>query len=150
MVDEDDKYKRAAELVYEHNTEMHEFCIERQAEYGKWLTSSLFIMHGAAISGLLFKAPHGAPPVYLFAVWWFVIGLVLALASGFSAWWNFTFLADQYNRWADHRMLTDRARWPEPVPSRAIDATLWIAVVTGVLSVGCLLGGAASVACSWR
>lgn len=150
MTEVDEKYKRAAELVYGHNAKMHEFCIKLQAEYGKWLVSSLFVLHGAAIGGLVFKAAQTSPPAYLLAVWWFVVGLVLALATGFSAWWNFTFLAERYYRWADYRMLTDREFWPKPEEGRGIDATLWVAVTTGVLSVACLLVGAASVACSWK
>lgn len=150
MVGEDDNYRRSAEVVYDHNTKMHEFCIKMQADYGKWLISSLLFLHGAAIGGLLFKAVDKNPPPYLFAVWWFVIGTILALAAGFSAWWNFTFLAERYNKWADYRMLTDRAYWPESHSTHGIDATLWIAVVTGVLSVACLLGGALSVACTWH
>ncbi len=110
----------------------------------------MLFLHGAAIGGLLFKSSGAAPPPYLHALWWFVAGIVLALIAGFSAWWNFTFAAEHYNRWADVRMLSDRSYWPKPDHGCAVEVTKWIAIVAGVLSVSCIVGGAAQVACSWR
>ena len=150
MGEADKDYEKAAELVYEANREMHKFSIEMQGHYGKWLISSLLFLHGAAIGGLLSKWAKDSPPPFLNALWWFVIGIILALAAGFAAWWNFTFLAQRYWEWADFRMLNDRAFWPKAEQSRAIDGTLWCAVICGVLSVVCLFAGAAFVACSWR
>jgi hypothetical protein len=86
MADEDDHYGHAAEIVYVQNRQMHEYSLKMQADYGKWLVSSLLVLHGAAISGLLFKGSAGNPPPFLHAITWFVIGVVLALATGFSAW----------------------------------------------------------------
>jgi preprotein translocase subunit SecE len=63
---------------------------------------------------------------------------------------NFTFAARQYHQWADFRMLTDKTYWPQSTQNGAVEATLWIAVVTGILSVVCLLGGAVAVLCTWR
>lgn len=150
MANEDDAYRRAAEIVFVQFQKLNESSLKMQGEYGKWLVSSLLFLHGAAIGGLLFKWSGGSAPPYLYALWWFVFGIVFALATGFSAWGNFTFAADLYNRWADVRMLTNRDHWPQPSTSCAIKATMWIAILTGVLSTICIVGGAAHVACTWR
>lgn len=150
MEDNSDSYRRAAELVYVQMREMSEFALKMQGEYGRWLVSSLLFLHGAAIGGLLFKVSNGNLPPYFDALWWFLSGILLALVAGFSAWWNFTFVAEQYYEWADVRMLTDSECWPKPGPNYAVKVTLWIAVIAGVLSAGCLIGGAAHVACSWQ
>jgi hypothetical protein len=99
-----------------------------QADYGKWLISSIFLMHGAAIGGLAFKAGATGAPTYLAAILWFVGGLVLALASGFSAWRNFSLAAQQYDGWAKRAMLFD-AKWPtEATHSRAIKVTMGLGI----------------------
>lgn len=151
MADADDSYRRQAEIVYVQMRQMHEFSLKMLGEYGRWLISSLLFLHGATIGGLLFKASGtGGPPTYLNALWWFIAGIVFALAAGFSAWWNFTFAAEQYHRWADVRMLSDKTYWPGPSSNCAVEVTKWMAVIAGVLSVGCIVGGAAHVACAWR
>jgi hypothetical protein len=89
-------YKETAKLAYESLLEMRRLSYAAQADYGKWLISSIFLMHGAAIGGLAFKAGATGAPTYLSAVMWFVAGLVLALASGFATWCNFTLAAKEY------------------------------------------------------
>jgi hypothetical protein len=143
MADEDEAYKRSAEVVYNQLRHAHEFSLRTLTEYGKWLISSLLFLHGAAIGGLLFKWSGTGPPPYLASLWWFVLGVVFALGAGLSAWWNFTLAAEQYERWADHRMLNDRTYWPTPKSNSWIDGTRWCAVGAGI-------GGAACVAATWN
>lgn len=144
-----DTYKEHAKEIYERMVEASRFSAEKQADYGKWLVNTLWLMHSGAIAGLLFKASATSPPPFLGALWWFVSGIALAFAAGFAAWWNFTFAYKQYERWADPSMLNDASKWPKDTDPR-ITATMWVAVTCGVISVFCLLAGAAAVYCSWR
>ena len=84
MTDDTDHYKRAAEIVYVQNRQMHEFSLKMQAEYGKWLVSSLLFLHRAAIGGLLFKATGASAPVYLLGLWWFVLESFSLLRPAFQ------------------------------------------------------------------
>ena len=150
-MNDNDPYRRSAEVVFHDLKEGQRVARTAQAEYGKWLINTLWLMHSGSIVGLLFKAHAGqSPPPYFSALWWFVAGIVLAFGAGFSAWWNFTFAAAQYEKWADHRMLNDQKYWPKETGSSRSSITLWIAVAFGVLSVGCLLGGAWAVSSSWH
>jgi len=145
-----DDYKQQSTLVYNRMVESIRFCATAQSEYGKWLVNTLWLMHSGALVGLLFRSPGGRPE-YLGSLWWFVIGIALAFGAGFAAWWNFTFATDLYSKWAKVSMLTNPADQPteDPVQSLKIKITMWIAVVAGVLSLCCLLGGAAAVYCNW-
>jgi hypothetical protein len=58
----ENSYKETAKLTYESLLEMRRLSYAAQADYGKWLISSIFLMHGAGIGGLAFKAgATGAP-----------------------------------------------------------------------------------------
>lgn len=146
---EDEHYKRAAEIVYVQMRQTYEFCLKMQSEYGKWLISTLLLVHGAAIGGLLSKAPASAPS-YLHALWWFIFGIVLALGSGFAAYWNFTFAGQHYLKNSDYRMLNDRSHWPADNFGKGITTTMWLAMACGIASVVCLIAGAAHVAYTWN
>lgn len=151
MANEDDSYRRVAEIEFNRLLELHEFFLKMMGEYGRWLVSSLLFLHGAAIGGLLFKSGFNGVPPYLHALWWFVGGIVLAISAGFSAWWNFSTAATIYYRMADYRMLNDRNFWPRDHSGfRIVTATKWIAVISGVSSVACLVAGAAYVVASWH
>jgi hypothetical protein len=151
MTDNNSDYRRSAEVVFVQLRQMQEFSLRMMGEYGRWLISSLLFLHVAALGGLLFKAGGTAPPPYLHALWWFVAGIVLAFSAGFSAWWNFSYAAEQYHRWADHRMLTDRNYWPSGEDnSGIITFTKRVALGAGVLSILCLVGGAIHVSCTWQ
>jgi hypothetical protein len=146
-----DNYKELAKLTYDSLLEMRRLSFGAQADYGKWLISSIFLMHGSAIGGLAFKAAAiGAPP-YLAAILWFVFGLVLALAAGFLAWLNFSLGADQYDSWAKPAMLFDRTQWPTSTQhSFGITLTMRLAIIAGVSSVLLLLIGAVHVLWVWK
>lgn len=129
---DDGGYRETARLTYESILEMRRLAFGAQVEYGRWLISSIFLMHGSAIAGLAFKAAATGAPPYLLAISWFVAGLVFALASGFAAWWNFSLAAEQYNNWAQPMMMFDRAHWPMAARHGAwITATKWLAVFFG-------------------
>jgi hypothetical protein len=147
---DDEEYKRVAEIEFNRLRDMQEHSMKVQSEYGRWLVSSLLFLHGAAIGGLLFKTGNNGVPPYLSALWWFVGGIVLALAAGFAAWWNFTFAAQTYFKWADYRMLSDRAYWPKGEADPRIGWTLRVAVAGGLLSVACLIAGAGWVVSKWH
>jgi hypothetical protein len=116
-----------------------------QADYGKWLISSLLFLHSAAIGGLAFKLESLKQVVD--SLWWFVIGILLALLSGLMSWWNFTLNDNAMQRLADHRMLTDPKYWPTTSPyQRLIWFTLVMALVSGISSAACLVAGSAFVA----
>jgi hypothetical protein len=145
-----DNYKEVAKLTYESFLEMRRLSFAAQADYGKWLISSIFLIHGSAIGGLAFKAAATGAPPYLAAILWFVAGLVLALASGFSAWWNFSLGADQYHIWAKPTMLIDRTQWPTTAQhARGITLTKWLAIIFGVSSVLVLVIGSVHVLRVW-
>lgn len=147
----EDSYKEVAKLTYDGMLEMRRLSYSTQADYGKWLISSIFLMHGSAIAGLAFRASATGMPPYLSAVLWFVFGMILALGAGFSAWWNFSAAADQYNTWAKPAMLFDQSSWPtEAAKAREIEATKWLSIGCGVLSVVALLGGAVHVLWTWK
>jgi hypothetical protein len=142
----DDNYKETAKFTYEAILEMRRLAFAAQADYGKWLISSIFLMHGSAIGGLAFKAAATGAPPYLAAILWSVAGLVLALASGFCAWWNFSLGAAQYNLWARPSMLFDRASWPSTAKhARSIELTKWLSIICGVGSVMVLVVGSIHV-----
>jgi len=137
----DEEYKRQAQLVYDHMKTMHEFSLKMQSEYGRWLISTLITLHTAAIAGLFYKTLDNHPP-YLSSIWWFVVGIILGLATGFLAWWNFSFAANSYHNAADHRMLNDPTYWPSTMTNqKAVTLTLWATQVCGVASALCLAGG---------
>ncbi|MFZ5736057.1 MAG: hypothetical protein ACOY6K_04140 [Pseudomonadota bacterium] len=143
-------YERAAEALLKKMLEMHGRAISAQIDYGKWLISSLLLMHSSAIAGLIFKAGNNGAPPYLYATGWFVFGILLALASGFSAWWNFTFAARQYDHWSNPNMLIDRTKWPSYQLAPGIASTLWTSVVCGIGSVFCIPAGATHVMLVWH
>jgi hypothetical protein len=148
---EDADYRKTAELMYARMINAGQRAYAMQAEYGKWLINTLWLMHSGAIVGLLFKATAGnVPPPYLSSVWWFIFGIVFAFGAGFAAWWNFTFAAVQCEKWANFRMFTDREHWPSGPIDRKLMVTLWVSVGCGFASIICLIGGAASVWCTWR
>jgi hypothetical protein len=145
-----DTYKETAKLTYENLLEMRRLAFTAQADHGKWLISSIFLMHGAAIGGLAFKAGTSGAPTYLNAISWFVLGLTFALASGFSTWCNFSLAAEQYHEWAKPNMIVNRAYWPsDTARDFRIKLTKWLAIIFGFCSVFCLIAGAVHIWLIW-
>lgn len=76
---------------------------------------------------------------------------MLAIATGFCAWINFSALETSKSEMADHRMLRWRKFWPGPgVPNKwAIWISLYSAVFAGFLSLCCIGIGAVMVSHYW-
>jgi len=150
MAGADADYRTVATAKFQQMSDFRDKAFETQADYGKWLISSLFLMHGSAIAGLLFKSGAATAPPYLLEVLWFVGGLVFALGAGAAAWWNFTFAMMYYHAWAQPEMLIDKDYRPDLPSKTAIDLTMWLALVCASMSVACLVFGAAHVASVWH
>ena len=137
----DDAYRRSAEVVYEGLKELQGYSFRMQGEYGKWLIVSLLSLNSAAIGALLLKTGANMPIV---SIWVFVVGILLALASGLAAFYNFYLLAKAYDEMADHRMLSDRKHWPKTdyISERWVSFTFNASVVAGLASAACLPLGA--------
>jgi len=147
----EDRYKEIAKITYDGLMEMRRLSYTAQADYGKWLISSIFLMHGSAIAGLAFRASATGVPPYLSAILWFVVGMISALGAGFCAWLNFSAAASQYSNWAKPAMLFDQSSWPtETAKAREIETTKRLSILCGLLSVLTLLGGALHVLWTWK
>jgi hypothetical protein len=147
---DDESYRKQAEIVYLSLKDMQKHATTMQAEYGKWMINTLYLLHGGAIAGLLAKAAPGVTPIYLSSLWWFVGGIVCSMCAALAAWWNFTFAARIYYQSADYRMLTDKAHWPKIPRSMATRATMILGMLAGLSSIACLVLGAYSVSQVWR
>lgn len=142
---------KQAELTYQSILELRKSSYASQAEYGRWMINTLWLMHSGAIVGLLFKAHVGEhPPAYAGSLFWFVVGIVFAFIAAFSAFWNFTFAAQLFHTWADARMLSSLEAWPKAVKMRRFATTLWISMAGGLFSLGCLVLGSYFVMQSWK
>jgi hypothetical protein len=86
MAGPDEDYRTVATAKFQQMSDFRDKAFETQADYGKWLISSLFLMHGSAIAGLLFKSGVATAPPHLLEALWFVGGLVFALGAGAAAW----------------------------------------------------------------
>lgn len=139
---------RLRELSYAQLREGARNAAMLQGQYGRWLISSLLIIHGAAIgfiahsdslSGLLIPWPFG----------WLVIGLVLALACGFVTWINWSLHMALYEDvWP--QMITDSSSWPDFEKSpqtRWIAITFWLSPALGIISVLAMIVTAIAAAC---
>ncbi|QUS39543.1 hypothetical protein RPMA_12375 [Tardiphaga alba] len=144
-------YDRISDAVFKKMLDARAAAFNAQVDHGKWLISSLFLIHGSAIAGLVFRSTTAGAPPYLSAVSWFVAGIILALASGFTTWCNFGIAAQQYDEWADPNVLADVKHWPK-APSRAfsIKFTRFLSLCFGFLSVAALVAGAVHVLKIWH
>ncbi|HEY0329500.1 MAG TPA: hypothetical protein VGC77_10405 [Rhodopseudomonas sp.] len=142
---------KQAELTYQSIIELRKSAYSSQAEYGRWMINTLWLMHSGAIVGLLFKAHAGEhPPAYAGSLFWFVAGIVFAFIAAASAFWNFTFAAQLFHSWADARMLSNLDAWPKRVKTLRFVITLWISMTGGLLSLSCLVLGSISVLHNWN
>ncbi|MER9461967.1 hypothetical protein NKI80_18875 [Mesorhizobium sp. M0387] len=141
----------AAVVVYNDLKESQRATFQIAAEYGRWLIASLLLVHSGALFGLfsLLSNPSTQQTtlqVFKAPVWCFVIGLLLALLCGFSAWINWSMHASNYQTSARYDMLWDPERWvDEPRFARGLDVTNWACIVAGLLSAACIAIGAAFI-----
>ena len=133
-------------LIYEHEKKAEFHAMQLNAEYGKWLIASLLLLHGAALA-FLAQNDRLAAEVLPHVFWWFVIGLLAALVCGFMVWINWTLHAVVHGTATAH-MIYDDAYWPK-FEGKAYDwiaPTHWLAIGFGLVSAGCLLGAAITMA----
>lgn len=142
--------KESAEFVYNSLKEMQRATFDVAAQWGRWLLASLLLIHGGALFGLFtFLSDLASKPdalsQYQLTVWWFVSGLILTLTAGTMAWLNWSMHSENYGHIANPVMLWDPEVWTrEPQYVRGLWWTHWIALVCGVASALCIIGGAYS------
>ncbi|MCZ7451308.1 hypothetical protein O8B93_27485 [Agrobacterium rhizogenes] len=139
-----------AEIVYKDYKEMQRATFELAGQYGRWLLASLLLIHGGALFGLFtFLSELADKPDalarYQWTVWWFVSGLMLTLFAGLFTWLNWSMNSNNYEAWANKAMLWDSDEWVgQNVHTWGINFSYWAALVLGVLSSLCIVGGAYS------
>jgi hypothetical protein len=142
---------QVAAIVYNDLRERERVTFNTSTEYGRWLISSLLLVNGGALAGLFsYLDGLAQDPTTLanFAapVWCFIVGIVFALSSGFSAWFNWSLHSHNYRLSARYDMLWDPTKWAdEPRYSKAISWTYRLGIAFGVASLASGLTGAAMV-----
>jgi len=145
-MDEREEYLRQATAVFESMKARERHALTIQAEYGKWLINTLYLLHGGTVVGLLSKAPlRGPSPLYMDSLLWFGAGIIAALFAAFATWWNWTFAIQVYSTMANPKMLVSQDHWPALPNTKKITASMWVAIVFGSVSVGFWIWGAWSV-----
>jgi len=143
--------QQCATVVYNDLKESQRATFAVSAEYGRWLLGSLFILHGGALFGLFtFLGDVADQPellsAYAAAVWWFLIGLLLAMLSGFFAWMNWSMHSSNYESSANVAMLWDPTQWTGKAPH---DVGLYItnrgSTLLGFASALCTIGAADAI-----
>ncbi|TIO30413.1 hypothetical protein [Mesorhizobium sp.] len=141
----------AAAIVYNDLKESQRATFQIAADYGRWLIASLLLVHSGALFGLFsllnsFANQPTSLQMYKAPVWCFVAGLLLALASGFCAWINWSMHSFNYRSSARYDMLWDPEKWVDPPHYvTGLDVTNWGSIVCGLLSALCVAGGAALI-----
>lgn len=139
-----------AEIVYKDYKEMQRVTFDLAGQYGRWLLASLLLIHGGALFGLFtFLSELADKPDalarYQLTVWWFVSGLMLTLFAGLFTWLNWSMNSNNYEAWANKAMLWDPEKWTgDNVHTWGVNFCYWAALVLGVLSSFCIIGGAYS------
>ncbi|SJM34610.1 conserved membrane hypothetical protein [Mesorhizobium delmotii] len=141
----------AAALVYHDLKTSQRATSQVAAEWGRWLIASLVLVHSGALFGMFSLLNSAATqPTTLQAfkapVWCFVVGLLLALASGFFAWINWSMHSFNYASQARYNMLWDPEKWiGDRRYVRGLDITHWGSIGSGLLSALCIALGAALI-----
>ncbi|PZV35989.1 hypothetical protein [Mesorhizobium kowhaii] len=141
----------AAAVVYRDLKDSQRATFQVAAEWGRWLIASLVLVHSGALFGMFSLLNNAATqPTTLQAfkapVWCFVVGLLLAFASGFFAWINWSMHSFNYASQARYDMLWDSEKWVDPPHyARGLDITNWGSIVSGLLSALCIAVGAALI-----
>ncbi|RNC91498.1 MAG: hypothetical protein ED558_16500 [Oricola sp.] len=110
-------------------------CIEANVEYGKWLVASLLFVHVGAVF-VITQTGDQALVIFRQVGAYHLVGIVSAFACGFSAWLNFRFLEERYDRHVSPAMTYRRDMWPDWNSEKRdpINATFFFAVGFGILS----------------
>jgi|GEM_PF-4059278 len=128
--------------LLEHYERNLDFGQKTQAEHGKWLINTLYLLHSGAIVALLSKVPSDSIAILAAPLKWFISGIALAFLAGLATWTNYYWLIKAYSE----MISTIRSkRWrPGEFPSSVqfVSITMWIALTVGLASFFCLLAGA--------
>lgn len=129
-------------LVYDDLVARRRHALQLNADHGKWLVTSLFLVHGATLI-FLGQSERLSQAVLPTVYWWVIIGLLSALACGFATWINWTLHASVYDE-VQPTMIIDDGKWPKFSGSdhKWINPTMWISVGLGMISALCIFGAA--------
>lgn len=138
---------RVRELEYQKATELTRIYADLQGAYGKWLISTLLLVHGAAIAFIaqsdrlsesLIPGPflcHG-------------FGLILALVAGLMSWANWSLHMGEQIVISPQLIISDE-HWPKTYQGRSgrlVDITYWASILVGLTSAVLIL---ASILLTW-
>ena len=119
------------ELVATDLFRIRDAALRTQMEYGRWLVSTLVLLHSGALAGLLFKA-EALRPDYLVLFWIFLAGILFALSSGFATWLNATWGWEQYDKWGRQVLMRPDSSLEDA--DRRMQASTSFATVFGLMS----------------
>jgi hypothetical protein len=144
----DPDYRQVAFATFEYRKEAARICAQHQADYGKWLTTTLVAVHFGAV--YLITQESGVPistKVGLVAL--FSIGIIFGLTSGLFSFWNWQQNFRYHSQWLNTWILVDHDFWPtvstpegrerDRVLMESINRTYRCSIGFGVLSGACLL-----------
>jgi hypothetical protein len=132
--------RELAMVVFNDWKESQRATFEVAAGWGRWLIGSLVIVHGGALFGMFsFLDGVAADQVlltgYKWPIWCFVLGLVLALLSGFFAWINWSMHSYNYGHQAHHEMLWNPNEWlKDAYFDRGLTVTNRLSIGSGLCS----------------
>lgn len=141
--------EKAAAIVYSDLKESQRAAFHIAAEWGRWLIASLLLINGGALWGLLsyfgaIKLNAEGLGEYRMPIWCFIVGIVLAVLSGLSAWANWQMHWQNFMHMARYDMLWDPNQWAnDPRYSAALDITYRVSIVTGIASLASAVCGGA-------
>lgn len=141
---EQERYRQHAREAYDKMKDLRSDSRKYHVEYGKWLIASLLALHGGSIyilSTLADKGKTFTAQALIEPATWNMAGIVFILIAGCMAWLNFQFAEQHYDHWSDPAMLYRQDKWPGATESRfdPINATLFLAAASGVLSIWSLI-----------
>ena len=140
----DPDYRKVAEAHYAHLLTQLDHWRRYQVEIAKWLLASLVLVHGGAIVALI-QTPDGRRVLGIVAAF-FVLGIILATASGLLVWINTGLLIGAFEAMIDPKMLVSVDHYPKPQNGRWINVTYYAAIIAGIASLSLFASGAISAA----
>ncbi len=144
-MDRDDENARYIVEVYQFWREVHRSNTQMHGDYGKWLLASLQLIHAGALY-VIGTSENFQPYLGDGILWYFVVGLVLALLSGLVAWFNWGFGIKFAYVYTNPSVLRDGTI---PPPSKTFSNlviwTYWLSILLGVGSLACIPLGAWAV-----
>lgn len=141
--------EQAAAVVYRDLKDNQRATFAVAADYGRWLGASLVLINAGALWGLFsylgsvgLKSEHLSQ--FAAPIWSLIIGIVLAMASGFAAWLNWSMHSYNYQCMARHDMLWDAEQWVgDPHHRVGLAITHGASIMCGVLSlIAAVIAGA--------